>query len=85
MWYNVWLQLMCRLRCGNIGGLSLRVHFEALKVQARPSLMHSLILPAAFVSEVSSQLRLQHQAYLFAAMLSTMLAMDSPSGTVSKP
>lgn len=70
-------------RCAFVrGDISLVLGSEISKAHARPNL--TLFLPAAFLSDVASQLLLGQDAWQPATQLLTMMITDQPSETVDK-
>lgn len=74
-WWNCLFGKYIERRGIGGGGVSLKVGFEV-------SQAHALSLPHAYGSDVSAQLLLQSHACPLTARLPSMVAMDSPSGTV---
>lgn len=70
-------------RCDLVGeGVSLRVGLEVLEASAIPSLPLSA---STCGSDVSSELLLQHHAYLPAVMFPALMETDEPPEAVSEP
>lgn len=69
--------------------MSLGVGFEVSNTHAKTTVSVCLSLPISWPtacgSDVSSQLLLQHHAYLSVAMLPAKKVTDASSGTVKKP